>query len=160
MPRFANSFVLSPDIANWLAWLGYGPTVTARTADQSWTEGQTISLRLPTNTFTDTLGLAMSYRATLGGGAALPGWLSFDASTESFTGIVPTGTASFAINLFATDIWGLTRGEQFNITVATLVATVGGHSAPVLATQTANQIWAAGVAQTLTLAGGTFGSCT
>ena len=156
MPRFANSFVLSPDIANWLAWLGYGPVVTARTADQSWTEGQTISLRLPTNTFTDNLGLAMSYRATLGSGAALPGWLSFDASTESFTGIVPTGTASFAINLFATDTWGLTRGEQFNINVAASVIPVGGHSAPVLAAPTASQVWAAGVAQTLTLAGGTF----
>ena len=70
LPAPASNSV--PDIAAWLASLGFGPVVTAATANQTWSVGQVVSLKLAANTFTDSLGLAMTYRATLSTGAALP----------------------------------------------------------------------------------------
>ena len=42
---------------------------------------QAISLALPANTFTDPNGQALTYKATLTGGTALPAWLVFNAAT-------------------------------------------------------------------------------
>ena len=149
-----SNTAIAPDIAAWLAALGFGPVVTSTTANQNWTVGQVVSLKLAANTFTDDLGLPMTYRATLASGAALPAWLSFNAGTETFSGTVPVGTGPLSLTVYATDAWGITRGEQFAVGIVA-TATVA-HSAPKLTAQTANQIWVAGVAETLTLASNTF----
>lgn len=143
----------SPEILAWLSWLGFGPVVTDQTATQSWVAGQSKSLTLAANTFSDNVGLAMTYQAHLANGSALPSWLSFNATTRTFVGTAPTGLASIDVVVQATDAIGLARTEQFKIAIG-----AGGaiHSAPVLAIQTANQIWAAGVASSLTLAPKTF----
>lgn len=150
----SNSAAVAPDIAAWLAALGFGPIVTTPTANQNWTVGQTVSLKLAANTFTDDLGLPMTYRATLATGAALPAWLSFNAATETFSGTVPVGTGPLSLTVYATDAWGITRGEQFTVGIVSTATVV--HTAPKLTAQTANQIWVAGVAETLTLASNTF----
>ena len=153
LPAPASNSV--PDIAAWLASLGFGPVVTAATANQTWSVGQVVSLKLAANTFTDSLGLAMTYRATLSTGAALPAWLSFNASTETFSGTVPVGAGPLGLTVAATDSLGITRSETFTVGLISAATTVT-HTAPKLAAHTANQIWVAGVAETLTLSAGTF----
>jgi len=155
MPLPAPTTTAVPDIAAWLDALGFGPVVTAATSNQYWSIGQAVSLRLAANTFTDTLGLAMTYRATLSNGAALPGWLSFNASTETFSGTVPLGAGPLSLTVSATDAWGMTRSEQFTVGMISAATTVT-HTAPKLTAQTANQIWVPGVAETLTLSSTTF----
>ncbi len=79
------------------------PVVAAPTANQIWAAGQKISFALPAGTFTDPQGQALTYKATQSNGTALPSWLSFNASTETFSGTVPTGTAAYGITVTATD---------------------------------------------------------
>jgi hypothetical protein len=66
------------------------PTVTDQTANQTWTQGQKISLALPANTFTDPQGETLTYSATQSNGQAFPSWLSFNATTKILSGTVST----------------------------------------------------------------------
>ncbi|WP_374828237.1 N,N-dimethylformamidase beta subunit family domain-containing protein, partial [Mycoplana dimorpha] len=57
------------------------PVLTTQTTNQNAVVGSAFSLVLPANTFTDVdSGDALTYSATLASGAALPGWLSFNAA--------------------------------------------------------------------------------
>ena len=56
------------------------PSIPAQTA----TEGQAFSYQAPS--FIDPEGDSVTYSATLDGGGALPSWLSFTASTRTFSG--------------------------------------------------------------------------
>ena len=53
-------------------------------ADQTATEDQAFSYQFAV--VTDPEGGAVTYTATLDGGSALPGWLTFDAATRTFSG--------------------------------------------------------------------------
>ncbi|WP_454618196.1 DUF4082 domain-containing protein [Bradyrhizobium cenepequi] len=95
------------------------PVLTTQTANQNATVGSAFSLVLPSNTFTDVdAGDTLTYSATSADGTALPAWLSFNASTRTFSG-TPTaanvGTAS--IKVTATDLAGAATSETFNIAV-------------------------------------------
>ena len=127
--------------------LASAPTITAQTANQYWVAGKATTLALAYNAFTDPQGLALTYAATLSSGAALPSWLTFNASTRSFSGTDPSGTAPVTVKVTATDSLGLSVAESFSITLAT---------APTATAPTANQYWVAGKATTLTLPAGTF----
>jgi hypothetical protein len=94
------------------------PVVVTPTSAQTWTEGQAVSLTLPSQTFSDPQNEALSYTATQANGQALPSWLLFHASTDSFTGTAPSSAQAFAIKVAATDTSGLTASESFNVTVA------------------------------------------
>ncbi len=142
------------EFPSWMSRLGFGPVVADRTANQIWVVGQDSALVLAANTFTDPLGLAMTYRATLANGAALPSWLRFDATTRRFTGTAPGGIGSIDVQVVATDTLGLSGAEQFKISFTG--GRVGTGAKPVLTAQTPNQIWAAGVASSVTLAPKTF----
>jgi len=89
------------------------PVVSALTTTQKWTEGQSIDLVLPTNTFTDPQGEKLTYTATQYNGAALPSWLKFNAATDTFTGTAPNALASLEITVTATDTSGLSASETF-----------------------------------------------
>ncbi|WP_291692835.1 putative Ig domain-containing protein [Bradyrhizobium sp.] len=93
------------------------PTVTAQTATQSWKTGQVVNFALAQNTFTDPQGEAMTYTATLSNGAALPTWLKFNASTETFTGTAPSTATSLSIKVTATDAGGVSASETFAVNV-------------------------------------------
>lgn len=88
------------------------------------------SYQFPINTFGDPEGNAInSYRATLADGSALPGWLSFDSATRTFSGTPTNADAgTIAIRVYATDSTGLesTAPDQFN-----LVVTASVNDAPV-----------------------------
>ncbi|HEY4942422.1 MAG TPA: putative Ig domain-containing protein [Rhizomicrobium sp.] len=94
------------------------PVLAHHTADQMWAIGQHVSFQFAANTFTDPQGAPLSYTASLANGAALPAWLSFNAATETFSGIVPAGTKAFDLKVVATDLsYKLSTTESFNVSV-------------------------------------------
>src|SRR5262249_34021020 len=79
------------------------------------------SLVLPATTFIDVdAGDTLAYTATLANGTALPSWLSFNASTRTFSG-TPTAAdvGTLSVRATATDLGGLATNETFNIAVTT-----------------------------------------
>src|SRR5579859_1500528 len=90
------------------------PTYT-QTPVQLWVPGQTISFKVPAGTFVDPQSETLTYSATSGPNFAnLPSWLTFDPTTQTFSGTVPsTGEpARLALNLTATDSSGLPTTER------------------------------------------------
>jgi len=140
----------------WGDWQSLAVTVTApappklasQTANQTWTQGQKVSLALPAGTFTDPQGQTLTYAASQANGQALPSWLSFNAATRTFSGTVPAGMESLTLKVTATDTSGLSASESFGVTVPA--------AAPALTSQTANQSWVQGQQVSLTLPAGTF----
>jgi hypothetical protein len=105
---------------------------------------------LPTGTFNDPDGGALTYSATGLNGVALPSWLTFNAATQTFSG-TPTSAniGTVGVQVTATDPASLSASETFNIAVA-------ADTPPVLVTQTPNQNAVVGSAFSLTLPTGTF----
>ena len=93
------------------------PTLTSQTPNQTWTQGQKISLALPATAFTDPQGEALTYTAVQTNGKALPSWLSFNAATRTFSGTVPSGAETLSLKVTATDTSGLSASESFGVTV-------------------------------------------
>ncbi|MBA4710719.1 putative Ig domain-containing protein [Aquitalea aquatica] len=91
------------------------PTLNLQTATQTINAGKAFSISLPSNTFVDPQGLALTYKAALSNGQALPSWLAFNAQTETFSGTAPTTAGSFVVKLTATDSAGLSTSETFTI---------------------------------------------
>jgi hypothetical protein len=129
------------------------PLVTAQTPNQTWIEGKTISLTLPANSFTDPQGEKLTYTATLTNGQALPGWLSFNATTETFSGTAPTTAQSLGVKVTATDSSGLATSESFTASVQPAPAP---RPAITVTDPTPNQVWTAGQNTTLVLPANTF----
>ena len=95
------------------------PTVANAIPDQSATAGTAFSYAFPANTFSDAdTGDTLSYTATKTDDTALPTWLSFDASTRTFSGTpqaADAGTA--AVKVTASDGNGGSVSDEFDITV-------------------------------------------
>ena len=71
------------------------PVLAAQTGDQNATVGSAFSLALPAGTFTDVdSGDTLTYAATAADGTALPAWLTFNASTRTFSGTPATATSA------------------------------------------------------------------
>ena len=81
------------------------PTVANAIADQTIAEDSSLSFQFASNTFTDVDSSdTLSYTATLSNGSSLPSWLSFNASTRTFSG-TPTNSdvGTIAVKVTATD---------------------------------------------------------
>ncbi|SCB62114.1 VCBS repeat-containing protein, partial [Rhizobium aethiopicum] len=99
------------------------PVLAVQTATQNATVGSAFSFTLPTTTFSDVdSGDTLAYAATAADGTALPSWLSFNASTRTFSG-TPTTAGTYGIRVTATDLGGLAANETFNITATVAPAT-------------------------------------
>ncbi|TBG71146.1 DUF4082 domain-containing protein, partial [Rhizobium leguminosarum] len=95
------------------------PVLAVQTAAQNATVGSAFSFVLPTTTFTDVdSGETLAYAATSADGTALPAWLSFNASTRTFSGTATT-SGTYGVRVTTTDLGGLTANETFNIAVST-----------------------------------------
>lgn len=88
------------------------------------TSSQTLAHVNPVNTsavFTDVdfiHGDSLTYSATLADGSPLPTWLTFDATTQSFSGTPANGDAgTFSVAVIATDTGGLSVSTNFVLTV-------------------------------------------
>ncbi|NBO83583.1 MAG: hypothetical protein EBU75_12435, partial [Betaproteobacteria bacterium] len=95
-------------------------------ADQSAVTSASFSFTVPANAFTDLDNATLTYSATLDGGTALPSWLSFNASTRTFSG-TPTATSGspFNIRVTASDGSGGSVSDVFSLLVSS------GNVAPV-----------------------------
>jgi hypothetical protein len=123
------------------------PVLVAQTASQTWLGGKSIAFALSAGTFRDPQSQKLTYTATLSNGQALPNWLVFNATTETFTGLAPGIAQTLGIVVKATDTSGLSVSDSFS---ATIVGT------PMLTAATPNQTWTEGKAVSFALAANTF----
>ena len=107
------------------------PVVSAAIPDLIATKDQAFSYVVPAATFTDVdPGATLTYAATLGTGAALPAWLTFNATTRTFSGTpLAADVGAVDVNVRATDNAGASVTDTFRMTVA--VATAPVVSAPI-----------------------------
>ncbi|WP_089241482.1 MBG domain-containing protein, partial [Belliella buryatensis] len=75
------------------------------------------SFSFPLNSFTDPDADPLTYRAKLSDGNTLPGWLVFDPTNLSFTGIAPSTTDQLDIRITATDPSGASVSDVFRLQV-------------------------------------------
>ncbi|WP_265991427.1 putative Ig domain-containing protein [Larkinella insperata] len=103
------------------------PVVGSALADQVVQVGSSFAFSFGATAFTDPDGDGLSYSATLDNNSALPAWLSFNASTRTFSG-TPTSAnpASLSIKVIASDGKGGSVSDSFVITIKTV------NTAPVL----------------------------
>ncbi|WP_374562614.1 putative Ig domain-containing protein [Ideonella sp.] len=89
-------------------------------AAQAATEDGAFSFTVPPNTFTDVdAGDTLSYTATLADGSPLPSWLSFDATTRTFSGTPANGdVGAISVRVTATDGSQASASSDFTLTVS------------------------------------------
>lgn len=133
------------------------PVLKTQTPMQAWTEGKAFSLALPANTFTDPQGQSLVYAATLSNGQALPSWLKFNATTETFSGTAPVSAQSLGIKVVATDSSGLSASENFTASVQPApTTTIVPKPGITVSHPTPNQTWVDGQSVNLVLPSNTF----
>jgi glucose/arabinose dehydrogenase len=95
------------------------PVVANPIVDQTASEGAAFNYTFPANTFSDPdPGTTLTYTATLSGGGALPGWLSFSAGTRNFSGTPGSGdVGTLNIWVTASDGAGGPVSDVFTLTV-------------------------------------------
>ena len=95
------------------------PTLTNAITDQSVDEDSAFSFTVPADTFNDVdTGDTLTYTATLGDDSALPSWLSFDATTQTFSGTpLNDDVGSISVKVTATDAADVTISDTFTLTV-------------------------------------------
>jgi hypothetical protein len=95
------------------------PFVDQGIADRTVAPNAAINFTVPSDAFADVdSGDTLTLSATEDGSASLPGWLTFDASTGTFTGTAPATAQSVDIQVTATDQGGLTAQDVFTLSVA------------------------------------------
>ncbi|RIW12981.1 tandem-95 repeat protein, partial [Algoriphagus lacus] len=104
------------------------PTVANPISDQNGTEDIAFNFQFGINTFNDIdVGDVLIYTAQLSGGGSLPGWLSFDSSTRTFSGTpVNSDVGNLDIVVTASDELGASVSDTFTLIV------VGVNDAPVI----------------------------
>jgi Ca2+-binding RTX toxin-like protein len=95
------------------------PVTAIPLADQTANEDEAFRFVLPAGTFVDpNPGDTLSLSATRADGSALPAWLSFDATTQTFSG-TPTNAdvGAWSVRVTASDPAGETAVDEFGIAV-------------------------------------------
>jgi len=108
------------------------PTVTSPIADQVISANSVLNFALAANTFGNAdPGDSLTLTAQLDNGGALPAWLSFNATTRTFSGR-PTNAQAGAINVkvTATDGAGVAVSDVFNLQVNAVVTTPAPSGTP------------------------------
>lgn len=94
------------------------PVLVVPNVDQATPEGTDYSFFVPRTTFTEPDSERLTYRATLAGGAALPGWLSFDPAALHLSGRpVNDDVGDYDIAITVTDPGGSAVADTFRLTV-------------------------------------------
>lgn len=93
------------------------PVAAVVLSDQTGNAGETWSFKLPAGLFTDPDGDMISYFASLTNGSPLPDWLSFNQSSQTFTGIPPAGSSGqLELRVEAYDGFAVTA-QDFTLTI-------------------------------------------
>ena len=113
------------------------PMVAVPLTDQQATEDAPFIFVVQTSTFADVdqlHGDQLTYSATREDGTALPSWLSFDATTRTFSGTpLNSDVGTLALRVTATDIGNLNASDTFSLTVTNV------NDAPTVAALIADQ---------------------
>ena len=111
------------------------PFVNIPIPNQSATEDAVFSYSFPANTFGDgDVGTSFTYTATLVDGNPLPGWLSFDSATRTFSGTPANDdVGTLSVRVTANDGAGATVSDNFDILIANT------NDAPTVVNQIPNQ---------------------
>ena len=118
----AVSDAFSLNIAN----VNDAPQLANAIVDLNLKGGQALQYALPANTFSDVdAGDRLSYRATLASGAALPGWLVFDAASRTFSG-TPVEGGTLSIKVTAVDQSAAEASDVFDIVVSPATTVING----------------------------------
>lgn len=109
------------------------PVVAAAIAAQAINEDSPLSFQVPAGTFSDPDADSLTLSATLADGSPLPGWLSFDAATETFSGTPPKDfNGQIALTVSASD-GEFAASSDFTLTIKPVndapVITSGGGGA-------------------------------
>ncbi|MCY4174061.1 MAG: putative Ig domain-containing protein, partial [Cyanobacteria bacterium MAG CAR3_bin_5] len=115
------------------------PTVEKTIPDQTATAGAAFSYTFPADTFKDT-DSTLTYKATKQNGTALPAWLSFNATTRTFSG-TPGGNdvGSLTVKVTATD-GASDVSDSFDIVVSNVAALAAPTGLKVLAGPGAREV--------------------
>jgi Ca2+-binding RTX toxin-like protein len=103
------------------------PTLASALADQAAAQGGNFSYTVPAGAFTDPDGDTLAYSATLADGSALPSWLTFNATTRTFSG-TPSLLGTVSVKVTAKDAGNLSATDVFDITVSVQNLTLNGTS--------------------------------
>lgn len=110
------------------------PVLANPIADQTAAEDAALNFVVPSSTFTDANGDALTYSATLANGGALPAWLSFNAATRIFSGTPLNGhVGAITVKVITSDGTG-SVSDEFVITV------VNTNDAPTAITLSASSV--------------------
>ena len=95
------------------------PVVATPILDQMPTVFNLFQLTIPAGTFTDVDGDLLTLTATQVGGIPLPSWLTFNPTTNTFSGTPTVGNVgTFNLNLTANDGFGGSVVDTFVVTIA------------------------------------------
>jgi Ca2+-binding RTX toxin-like protein len=126
------------------------PILTALIVDATMAEDSAVNLILPVGTFTDVEGDVITLSARMASGAALPTWLSFNATTRAFTGTPPANfNGAFDIEVTASDGQASTA-DIFRLTISPV------NDAPTLVQALSDVNVAAATPINITLPAGSF----
>jgi VCBS repeat-containing protein len=102
-----------------VAFQNRAPVVQRPIANQVLQEGDRLSFSVPTQTFVDPDGQALTYSARLSNGQPLPAWLNFNANTGRFFGRPGDGdVGDTRVRVTATDPFGASTSDLFLFRVA------------------------------------------
>lgn len=112
------------------SYVNQSPTLASPLADQAVNEMVPFSFTVPVGAFVDPdPGDSLAYGATLANGNPLPGWLTFNPATRTFTGTTTLGMlAQTSVQVTATDQGGASVSDVFVINVATQNLSLTGTS--------------------------------
>ncbi|BAQ61232.1 alkaline phosphatase [Geminocystis sp. NIES-3708] len=105
------------------------PTVFQAITNQTANVGNKYSFTFDANTFNDVdAGDSLTYKATLGNGSALPSWLTFNATTRTFSG-TPTinSVGTLNVQVTAQDNSNSNVSTIFNLTVSNSINGTTGN---------------------------------
>jgi len=126
------------------------PIVANAITNQSATEDAAFSFTIPNSTFTDVDGDSLTYTASLENGEALPSWLSFNATTKTFSGTpVNEDVGTISVCVTASD-------GQASVSDVFSLAIANTNDAPVVANVITNQTATEDAAFSFTIPNSTF----
>ena len=132
--------------------VGHAPVAAAQILGQGTSTGTPWSFVVPVDAFSDAdPGDVLSYSANLADGSDLPGWLSFDPATRTFSGTPQLSDAGwFDLTVTVTDSTGLNASSTFSLGITE------SNVAPEIGVPLIDQTAVGGMAFAYEIAQGTF----
>lgn len=136
---YDGEFTTTADVTVDVAPANFAPVVATPIPNQIHTAPAAYTYVVPSGTFFDADGDSLAYSAAAADGSALPGWLSFDGATRTFSGTPSlANVGSFALRVQATDPFGAFATTTFTLTVKTAPVIAQGTSASVTMSEDAS----------------------